>query len=45
MIFSLYFEVYIVIYLGSVTIDRVWIGELNLLTTCTHHSELYFTDH
>jgi hypothetical protein len=21
------------------------IGELDLLTTCTHHSELYFTDH
>jgi hypothetical protein len=25
---------------GSVTIDGVWIGELDLLTTCTHHSEL-----
>jgi hypothetical protein len=23
-----------------VAIDGVWIGELDLLTTCTHHSEL-----
>jgi hypothetical protein len=27
-----------------VTIDGVWIGELDLLTTCKHHSELHFTD-
>jgi hypothetical protein len=25
----------------GVTIDRVWIGELDLLTTCIHHSELH----
>jgi hypothetical protein len=24
----------------GVTIDGVWIGELDLLTTCTHHAEL-----
>jgi hypothetical protein len=29
----------IVTYLG-VTVDGVWIGELDLLTTYTHHSEL-----
>jgi hypothetical protein len=28
-----------VTYLG-VTINGVWIGELDLLTICTHHSEL-----
>jgi hypothetical protein len=28
-----------------VTIDGVWIGELDLLTTCIHRSELHFTDH
>jgi hypothetical protein len=26
-----------------VTVDGVWIGELDLLTTCIHHSELHFT--
>jgi hypothetical protein len=30
---------------GCVTIDRVCIGELNLLTTYIHHSELHFADH
>jgi hypothetical protein len=28
-----------------VTIDGVGIGELDLLTTSVHHSELHFTDH
>jgi hypothetical protein len=28
-----------------VTIDGVCIGEIDLLTTCIHHSELHFTDH
>jgi hypothetical protein len=32
--------IYIVTYFRSVTIDGVWIDELDLLTTCTHHSEL-----
>jgi hypothetical protein len=32
MIFSLVFS--------GVIIDGVWIGELGLLTNCTHHSEL-----
>jgi hypothetical protein len=32
-------SLYIVTCLG-VTIDGVWISELDLLTTCTHHSEL-----
>jgi hypothetical protein len=28
-----------------VTIDRVSIGESDLLTTCVHHSKLHFIDH
>jgi hypothetical protein len=28
----------------DVTLDRVWIGELDLLTTCTHHLKLHFTN-
>jgi hypothetical protein len=28
---------YIVTYLGCVTIDVVWIGELDVLTTSIHH--------
>jgi hypothetical protein len=33
------------VFSGCVTIDGVWIGELDLLTTCVHHSEVHFTDH
>jgi hypothetical protein len=28
-----------------VTVDGIWIGELDLLTTCIHHLELHFTGH
>jgi hypothetical protein len=33
-------RVNIVVYLGVWLLDRVWIGELDLLTTCTHYLEL-----
>jgi hypothetical protein len=29
----------------GVTVDGVWIGELDLLTICIHYLELRFTDH
>jgi hypothetical protein len=29
--------------LGLVTVDRVWIGWMDLLATCVHHSKLHFT--
>jgi hypothetical protein len=34
-----YYNYYYHVFRG-VTIDGVWIGELDLLATCTHHSEL-----
>jgi hypothetical protein len=38
-------ERYILSWFRGMTIDGIWIGELDLLTTCTHHWELPFTDH
>jgi hypothetical protein len=35
----------IITILKCVTINGVWISELDLLITCIHHSELHFTDH